>query len=67
MNAQVCNETLVRVAVNTLLDALARGEFAVAAREQDQLRELGWYISREAPRAIRHSTRQTTPSQGSGQ
>lgn len=58
METQVRSETLVRISLNTMLDALVRGDFAVAAREQERLRDLGWYISREAPRPSRRNARQ---------
>jgi hypothetical protein len=66
MEAQVRSETLVRIALNTMLDALTRGDFAVAAREQERLRELGWYISREAPRSRRCNARQQAAGRDGG-
>jgi hypothetical protein len=44
-----------------LFDALRRGDLELAARAQEKLRELGWYLSREAPRPSRRTTRQTAP------
>jgi hypothetical protein len=47
-------ETLVRIEVNALLDALTRGDFAEAAEAQARPKGLGWYITREAPRPRSH-------------
>jgi hypothetical protein len=66
METQVRSETLVRISLNTMLDALARGDFVEAAREQERLRDLGWYISREAPRPRRRNARQQAPGRDGG-
>jgi hypothetical protein len=41
------------VEANALFDALRRGDYVTAARAQVRLRELGWHLSRETPRAYR--------------
>ena len=66
MEKEVRSETLVRISLNTMLDALGRGDFAVAAREQERLRGMGWYISREAPRPRRRHARQQATGREDG-
>jgi hypothetical protein len=41
------------VEANALFDAVRRGDFASAARAQENLKELGWYLSREQPKPQR--------------
>jgi hypothetical protein len=66
MDVQANAEALVRLSLNTLLDALERGDFEEAAREQARLRELGWYIARESPRPRRRNARQMAPGREGG-
>jgi hypothetical protein len=44
------------VEANALFDALRRGDYATAARAQERLREMGWYLGREAPRRPRRGS-----------
>lgn len=44
-------EIRAEVEVNILFDALRRGDYAAAAKAQERLHELGWYITRERPRS----------------
>jgi hypothetical protein len=41
------------VEANALFDALRRGDYATAAHAQERLKEMGWHISRQAPRPQR--------------
>lgn len=50
-------EIRAAVEANCLFDALLRGELDLAAKAQARLRELGWYITREAPRPTRRAAR----------
>ncbi len=34
---------------NILFDALRRGDFSAAARAQERLAQLGWYLTKEPP------------------
>jgi hypothetical protein len=48
-------ETIVRIEVISLLNALEIGDYAAAAKSQAELRSLGWYFGREAPRPQRRT------------
>jgi hypothetical protein len=57
-NKLITPEIRAAVEANCLFDALSRGDLDLAARAQARLRELGWYITREAPRPRRRTARQ---------
>jgi hypothetical protein len=43
-------EVRARVEANALFDALQAGDYSRAAKAQERLRTLGWYVSREPGR-----------------
>jgi hypothetical protein len=47
MPEEIPVEIRASVEANALFDCIRRGDFAGAARAQQRLIELGWYISRE--------------------
>ena len=52
------DEIRASVEANAMFDALRRGDFAAAARAQERLSEMGWYVSREPkPRPRRKAGR----------
>jgi hypothetical protein len=40
---------------NVLFDALRRGDFTAAAKAQERLNRLGWYLTREQPKSQRRT------------
>jgi hypothetical protein len=48
--ASIPVEIRARVEATALFDALQTGDYASAARAQERLRSLGWYLSREPVR-----------------
>jgi hypothetical protein len=62
----IAPEIRAAVEANCLFDALSRGDLDVAARAQARLRELGWYLSRVAPRPRRRNARQQAPGREGG-
>jgi hypothetical protein len=60
-------EIQARVEANLFFDALRAGDYAGAARAQDNLRALGWHVSREPARTSkrhRQTTAAPTPDAG---
>ena len=48
--AAIQPEIRASVEANAFFLALKDGDYASAAKSQERLKELGWYLSREAPR-----------------
>jgi hypothetical protein len=47
------SEAMARAECNILFGSLIQGDFAGALRAQERLRQMGWYVSREAPKPPR--------------
>jgi hypothetical protein len=46
-------EIRAEVEARALFDAVRRGDFSAAAQAQERLKELGWHLTRELPKAPR--------------
>ena len=58
-------EIKAQAACGIFFVALREGDYASAARSQERLKELGWHLSREAPRPKPASARRRQPRQPS--